>query len=85
MERGSGLPTSAACVASLTLGALSAILFPLGYIGFVAGAAAVVFGIIGIGRANKGTVSGRGLAIAGIVIGAVGLVLALLVGSTSVS
>jgi len=79
MERSPGLPMSAACIGSLVLGVVS-ILFaaPLGFLGFVAGAAALVFGIIGVGRANRGMVSGRGLAIAGIVLGAVGAVFALL-------
>jgi hypothetical protein len=51
---------------------------------FVAGAAALVSGIIGIGRANRGMVSGRGLAVAGIVLGVVGAVFALLTSSTGV-
>jgi len=50
----------------------------------VAGAVAVVFGIIGIGRANRGMVSGRGLAVAGVVLGAVGSVFVLLTTSTGV-
>jgi Domain of unknown function (DUF4190) len=85
MERSPGLPMSAACIASLALGVVS-ILFaaPLGFLGFVAGAAALVFGIIGVGRANRGMVSGRGLAIAGIVLGVVGGVFALLTTSGGV-
>jgi Domain of unknown function (DUF4190) len=85
MERSDGLPMSAACIASLVLGVVS-ILFaaPLGFLGFVAGAAALVFGIIGVGRANRGMVSGRGLAVAGIVLGVVGGVFALLTTSGGV-
>jgi hypothetical protein len=85
VERSPGLPMSAACIASLALGVVS-ILFaaPLGFLGFVAGAAALVFGIIGVGRANRGIVSGRGLAIAGIVLGVVGAVFALLTTSGGV-
>src|SRR5438132_3417307 len=74
VERSPGLPTSAACVASLVLGVLSILFAALGYPAFVAGASAVVFGIIGIRRANRGMVSGRGLAVAGVVLGAVGSV-----------
>ncbi len=84
MERSPGLPTSAACVASLVLGVLSILFAALGYLAFVAGAVAVVFGIIGIGRANRGMVSGRGLAVAGVVLGAVGSVFVLLTTSTGV-
>lgn len=76
MQRDRGSPMSATCVASLTLGVLSVVFAGLGYLAFVAGAAGVVFGIIGIGRANRGTVSGRSLAVAGIVLGAVGSVFA---------
>jgi hypothetical protein len=76
MQQDRGLPTSAACVTSLVLAVLSVIFAALGYLAFVAGAAAVVFGIIGIGRANRGTVSGSAMAIAGIVLGAVGSVFA---------
>jgi len=85
MQQGRGVPTSGACIASLVLGVLSVVFVAVGYLSFVAGAAAVVFGIIGVGRANKGTVSGRGLAIAGIVLGAVGLVFALLTTPVSVT
>jgi Domain of unknown function (DUF4190) len=84
MQRSSGLPTSGFGVASLTLGILSVIFWPLGYFAFVFGATALVFGIIGISRANRGMVSGRGLAIAGVVLGSVGLVFALLTGTGSV-
>jgi len=84
VERNPGLPTSAACIASLVLGVLSIVFAAVGYFAFVAGAAAVVFGIIGIGRANEGSVSGRGLAVAGILLGAVGVVFALLTAPVSV-
>jgi Domain of unknown function (DUF4190) len=84
MERNTGLPMSAACIASLVLGALSIVFAGIGFLAFVAGAAALVFGIIGIGRANRGMVSGRGLAVAGIVLGVVGAVFALLTSSTGV-
>jgi len=76
MQQDRALPMSAACVASLVLGVLSVVFAALGYLAFVAGASAVVFGIIGIGRANRGMVSGRALAVAGIVLGAVGSVYA---------
>jgi hypothetical protein len=66
------------------LGVLSILFAALGHLAFVAGAVAVVFGIIGIGRANRGMVSGRGLAVAGIVLGAVGSVFVLLTTSTGV-
>lgn len=85
MQQDRGLQMSGACVASLVLGVVSLVFFPFGYLAFVAGAAAVVFGIIGVGRANKGTVSGRGLAVAGMVLGAVGLVFALLTTPVSVT
>ena len=84
VERSPGLPTSAACVASLVLGVLSILFAALGYLAFVAGATAVVFGIIGIRRANRGMVSGRGLAVAGVVLGAVGSVFVFLTTSTGV-
>lgn len=64
-------------VASLVLGITAAVLgvllFPLG---IVCGILAVVFGFVGKGNAPR-TGSGRGMAIAGIVLGFVGIALGL--------
>jgi hypothetical protein len=62
-------------VASLVLGLLAVVLFFTIWIPFVLGILAIVFGAIGISRANKMGGRQKGLAIAGIVCGAAGIVI----------
>jgi hypothetical protein len=63
-------------VASLVCGILAIVLFFSIVFPIILGILAVIFGVIGIGKANKGA-SGKGLAIAGIVCGVVGVALAI--------
>jgi hypothetical protein len=62
-------------VASLVLGILAVVLFFTFWIPIVLGILAIVFGAIGIARANKMGGRQKGLAIAGIVCGAAGIVI----------
>lgn len=59
--------TSAAAVASLILGIL-------GCIPFVTGLLAVVFGLAGLGATRNGKANGRGMAVAGLILGVVSLI-----------
>ena len=68
-EQSSGLG-----VAALILGILSYAVLPL-----VAGVAAIVLGVAGRKAADEGRASGRGMATAGLVLGAINLGLSVLV------
>ena len=63
-------------VASLVLGIVSLILFFTFVPPFILGGLAVLFGILGLSKAKQGAPN-KGLAIAGIVCGAVGIVAAI--------
>uniref|UniRef100_UPI002FDC6276 DUF4190 domain-containing protein n=1 Tax=Streptomyces sp. IBSBF 2806 TaxID=2903529 RepID=UPI002FDC6276 len=67
-------------VAGLALGILAAVLFCLWPLAAVLGILGVVFGSIGRRKAGRGEASNPGQALAGIICGAVGLVLAVAVG-----
>ncbi|MCX5268010.1 DUF4190 domain-containing protein [Streptomyces sp. NBC_00199] len=67
-------------VAGLVLGILAAVVFCLWPLAIVFGILGVVFGAIGRGKARRGEASNPGQALAGIICGAVGLVLAVGVG-----
>ena len=69
--------TNGLAVASLVLGILSLLLFFTVVPPFILGILAVVFGAIGISRANQGA-GGKGMAVAGLVCGALGVVVAIL-------
>lgn len=56
-------------IASLVLGLLALFLAP-----FITGVLAVILGGVSIGRCNRGEAAGKGLAIAGVVIGIVSIV-----------
>ena len=71
MRYGGGMATAA-----LVLGILALILCWTVFGGIVLGIIAVVLGIIAARRASRGEAPGRGRAIAGIVTGAIGLVIA---------
>jgi hypothetical protein len=59
-------------IASLVCGIVGFIVF-----GVILGPLAVVFGSIGLSRANRGA-SGKGMAIAGLILGAIATVLAII-------
>lgn len=56
------------CIASLVLGIVAIVFFCIWYISIPCGVLAVIFGILGIKSTNKG------MAIAGLITGAIGLV-----------
>ena len=64
-------------VASLVLGILTIVFFFTFWFDWILGALAIVFGALGISRANKGS-GQKGMAIAGLVCGAVGVVFSIL-------
>lgn len=72
MRRGAGMATAA-----LVLGILALILCWTIVGGIVLGLLAVILGIIAVGRARRGEAPGRGRAIAGIVTGALGLLISI--------
>jgi len=63
-------------VAGLVMGILSLVLFWIPFLGILLGLLGLIFGGIGIGRANK-VGKGKGMAIAGLVMGIIGLLLGL--------
>ena len=65
-------PTNGMAVASLVLGILSILLFFTVVPPFILGGLGVIFGIIGLTKAGQGAPN-KGLAIAGLVCGAIGL------------
>ncbi len=67
-------------VASLVLGIASLVLFWSAVGGVVLGALALVFGVLGRKRVSRGEADNGGVALAGIITGAIGLVLGLVVG-----
>lgn len=79
MESAPRLPLSAASIASLVFGVLAVVLFPFTIISVPSGAAAVVFGVIGVRRGNAGTVFGGWLGVAGIALGAIAMVFGFLI------
>lgn len=71
-------PRNGLGLAALILG-IVAVLTCLFVIGGVFGLLAIVLGVLGAGRARRGRATNRGVAIAGIVTGAVGLVVAIVI------
>ena len=69
-------PTNGLATASLVLGILGIALF--WFLGFIMSILAIVFGGVGLSRAKAGA-PGKGVAIAGLTLGIVGLLLPLLV------
>ncbi len=65
-------------ITALVLGILAVVLCWTAIGGIVLGVLAIIFGILGINRANHGIASGRGMPIAGLVTGIVGLVISVL-------
>ncbi|MEU9469835.1 DUF4190 domain-containing protein [Streptomyces avermitilis] len=69
-------PSNGMGTAALVLGIISAVVFCLWPIAIVIGVLSVVFGVIGRRRARRGEATNSGQALAGIICGAVGIVLA---------
>ncbi|MFI6860942.1 DUF4190 domain-containing protein [Streptomyces sp. NPDC050421] len=68
-------PANGMGVASLVLGIISVVTFCMCGLGIVLGLLALIFGLIGRGRATRGEADNGGVALAGIITGAVGLVI----------
>lgn len=63
-------------VTGLVLGILSLVLFFIPFLGILLGLLGLIFGGVGIGRANR-VGKGKGMAVAGLVMGILGLLLGL--------
>ena len=59
----------------MVLGIIGLILFSLSFVGLVLNSLAIIFGGIGLARANSGVAPNRGMAVAGLVLGIVGVAL----------
>lgn len=75
-------PRNGMGIAALVLGILSIplLFISLGILGVVLGGLAVIFGIIGVRRSGRREATNSGVAVAGIVTGAIGLVIGVVVG-----
>ncbi|MET8766717.1 DUF4190 domain-containing protein [Streptomyces sp. NPDC004658] len=71
------LPSNGMGTASLVLGIISAVGFVLWPIALVLGILALIFGGLGRGKAGRGEATNPGVALAGIICGAAGIVLVL--------
>ncbi|WP_307798861.1 DUF4190 domain-containing protein [Streptomyces beijiangensis] len=67
-------PTNGFGIAGMVLGILSVVIFCAWGIGIVLGVLALIFGILGRKRANRGEASNGGMALAGIILGSIGIV-----------
>lgn len=72
---GGGVPRNGMGTASLVMGILGIVILPI-----VFSVLAIIFGSVGIGRANRGEATNKGAATAGVVLGIIGIVLGLIVG-----
>ncbi|MER5400535.1 DUF4190 domain-containing protein [Streptomyces sp. NPDC002599] len=70
------MPSNGLGTAGLVLGIIAAVLFVVWPLAIVLGVLAVIFGLIGGAKARRGEATNPGQALAGVILGAVGLVLA---------
>ncbi|MER8193653.1 DUF4190 domain-containing protein [Streptomyces microflavus] len=68
-------PSNGLGTAALVLGIISVVGFCMYGVNIVLGILALIFGIIGLGRAKRGEATNRGMAIAGIITGSIGIVI----------
>ncbi|QGV78226.1 DUF4190 domain-containing protein [Streptomyces ficellus] len=68
-------PANGMGITALVLGIISVVLFCAWGLGVVLGILALIFGIIGRKKANRGEANNHGMALAGIILGAVGIVI----------
>lgn len=66
-------------IAALVVGIVSLFVWWIPFLGLVVAVVAVVLGIVGIRKASRGAASNKGMAIAGLVTGALGLVASLII------
>ncbi|WP_329401976.1 DUF4190 domain-containing protein [Streptomyces melanogenes] len=71
---GMGAPLNGFGTTALVLGIISVVLFCMWGLGIILGILALVFGFLGRGRAKRGQATNGGQALAGIILGAVGIV-----------
>ncbi|WP_444852279.1 DUF4190 domain-containing protein [Streptomyces sp. NPDC000229] len=67
-------PANGMGITALVLGIISVVVFCLYGLGIVLGILALIFGIIGRKKAQRGEANNHGMALAGIILGAVGIV-----------
>ena len=65
-------------IAALVVGVIALLLFWIPFLGLLLGLVALVLGFLGRGRAKRGEATNGGMALAGIVLGAIGLLVGLL-------
>lgn len=73
-------PSNGMGTASLVVGIVSAVIFCLWPLAIILGILAVIFGVIGRGKVRRGEATNGGQALAGIICGAVGIVIAVAFG-----
>jgi hypothetical protein len=71
-------PRNGMGTAGLVLGIIGLVFCWASWVGWVLNVLAIIFGGVGIGRANHGQATNKGSAVAGLVLGLVGLVLGIL-------
>ncbi|MFE2378252.1 DUF4190 domain-containing protein [Streptomyces sp. NPDC059398] len=71
-------PANGFGVAALVLGILSVVIFCAWGLGVILGTLALIFGILGRKRANRGQANNGGMALAGIILGPIGIVFSLI-------
>jgi hypothetical protein len=70
-----GMPRNGMGIASLVMGILGIIILPI-----VFSVLAIIFGGVGIARANRGEATNKGMATTGMVLGIIGIVLGVIIG-----
>lgn len=70
-------PGNGMAVAALVLGILALVLFFIWFLAPIMGLLAIIFGAVGISKANKIGGKGKGMAIAGLVCGVIGMLLSI--------
>lgn len=73
-------PSNGMGTAALVVGIVSAVIFCLWPLAIILGILAVIFGVIGRGKVRRGEATNSGQALAGIICGAVGIVIAVAFG-----
>jgi uncharacterized membrane protein len=68
-------PVSGMAVASLVLGLIGAGLFFVPGLGIVSSILAIIFGFVGISQTSRKVRRGQGMAIAGVILGGIGLLI----------
>ncbi|MFE4700744.1 DUF4190 domain-containing protein [Streptomyces sp. NPDC056738] len=76
---GQPMPSNGLGTAGLVLGIIAAVLFIVWPLAIVLGVLAVIFGLVGGAKARRGEATNAGQALAGVICGAVGLLLAVAV------